>query len=177
MNFTEEQVGPIWDRTEGCVLAWSQMEEGVKKDILSTVNTTVEQALEAAKGTPIEPENVLEGDVVRGVELSGPGGNAIIEGVARKDESAWGRIRIGGYAIGVLDDLRLTSRPKPKLPTEPGARIKVTKLDDENGEWLAKLSENGSWNVFDLIGDDGMYWVRPFRIQEWNFIEILEVNK
>lgn len=70
----------------------------------------------------------------------------------------------------------LVHRPQPPLPTEPGARIKVTKLDGKSGEWLAKLSRSGSWIVFDLVGDDGAYWVQPFRIEEWGRIEIREVT-
>lgn len=152
MKFTEEQVEPIWNSAEKSILLWRQLERETMLDIIFTVNAAVEQALEAAKGTPIEPENVLEGDVVRGMELSGLGGNVIIEGVARKDESAWGRMRIGGYAIGVLDNLRLIHRPTPQLPTKAPAFILATEVRGVKGEWQMMLRRDGFWFSHEFAG-------------------------
>jgi hypothetical protein len=71
----------------------------------------------------------------------------------------------------------LVDRPKPKLPTEPGALIKVTQFGGASGEWLAKLASDGLWGVFETTGDDDMYWARSHLIEEWCHIELREVDK
>lgn len=62
------------------------------------------------------------------------------------------------------------------LPTERGSLIKVTKLDGETGEWLARLDVRGLWTLFDLIGEDDARWMEHYHVEEWHHIEIFEVT-
>ncbi|GAA2546053.1 hypothetical protein GCM10009861_02310 [Neomicrococcus aestuarii] len=70
----------------------------------------------------------------------------------------------------------LVHRPAPPLPTEPGSRIKVTKIIFDTGEWLARLGANGTWSLFDLTREADVLWAAPHHIEEWHHIEIFEVT-
>lgn len=70
----------------------------------------------------------------------------------------------------------LVNRPTPKLPTEPGSLIKVTKLNGKSSEWLARLGGDEWWDLFALTGENNGGWASPDEIEEWHHVEIFEVT-
>ena len=86
----------------------------------------------------IKPEDVREGDVVRGIYTYNYGQRIAVEGEVISKGS---RLRIGAFLIRAdLTDLRLVSRP---TPPEPPLRV---------GDWV-RHEHDGTWQI---VGERGL---------------------
>jgi len=151
MSFTEEEVEAAWESTLlGETAQWSVMSDQYKKHYVAFANAL----LAKREGTPIDPENVREGDLIRGTIASSLREHAHLNGgvvEARAHRPGMGGLCVIDWSIEALDDLRLINRPAPKLPTEPGLMIEAYEVRGIAGKWPLRLGHSGYWRSFEKV--------------------------